>query len=149
MLYLLFDIDNKTYSMDVKDIVEIVPLVNLDKIPNTHEAIAGIFNYRGQITPVIDLSMLICSRPCQKFISTRIIVINFFAADKTYHKIGLMAERVIETIDCEESNSRKLNFNLQNADYMDNVLLKKDNMIQNLDSEKLISNEIQNIIFKS
>jgi chemotaxis-related protein WspB len=47
MLLLLFEIGNGRYALETSQIIEIVPLVNLKKIPTTPAYVAGLMNYRG------------------------------------------------------------------------------------------------------
>ncbi|MFM6003825.1 MAG: chemotaxis protein CheW [Sphaerospermopsis kisseleviana] len=76
MLMLLFQVNNQRYAIASQHIVEVIPLVNLTKLPHTPEYFAGVFKYRGRIIPVIDLCQLMSNQSCKEHLSTRIILIN-------------------------------------------------------------------------
>jgi len=63
MLFLTFQLGAERYALDASRVVEVLPLVELRKIPNAPHGVAGIFNYRGQPVPVADLSDLILHNP--------------------------------------------------------------------------------------
>src|SRR5438105_11295634 len=80
MLLLTFKIGSDRYALPASQMIEVVPLVSLKKIPQAPPGVAGIFNYHGQPVPVIDLSELTIGIPAQARVSTRIILINYSAA---------------------------------------------------------------------
>ena len=55
MLLLAFHIGSERYSILAKDILEVLPLVQLKKIPRAPEFILGLLDYRGIPSPIIDL----------------------------------------------------------------------------------------------
>ena len=85
-------------------------MVLLRKIQHVPDYVAGVFNYRGSIVPVIDLCHLIQGTPCRLRFSTRIIMVNHTTKDGM-HCLGLMAERVTETLsrpDIERKNVERV-----------------------------------------
>ena len=72
MLLAVFRSHEERYAIGVGSIVEVIPLVKLYSMPNTPDYFAGIFDYRGEPTPVLDLSMLTSGQPSRNSISTRI-----------------------------------------------------------------------------
>lgn len=98
MLMLLFYVGNDLYALDSSRVVEIIPNVSLRKVYQVPDYFAGLFNYRGTIVPVIDLCQLIKKQPSRSYLSTRIIMVNHVGQDNTNYWLGLMAERVTETL---------------------------------------------------
>ena len=76
MLMLLFHLENERYALESTQIIEVVPLIELKKQPHAPNYVSGVFNYRGQIVPVIDLCQLIQGKSCHTHLSTRIILVN-------------------------------------------------------------------------
>ena len=76
MLFLLFQLGNDHYALDVAQIAEVMPLVGITRIPQAPPGVAGMFDCRGVPVPVIDLSQLMLGRPAQSRLSTRIIVVE-------------------------------------------------------------------------
>ena len=77
MLFLLFELGNDRYALDVRQIAEVLPLVAVKQIPRAPQAMTGLFNYRGAPVPVIDLSQLTLGRPSARRLSTRIVLVHY------------------------------------------------------------------------
>lgn len=101
MLMVVFHLGNERYAVRADVVVEIVPLISLSATPQAPAYIAGMFNYRAQVTPVIDMCQLALNRPCRQFLSTRIMIIDYDRAlgrkiSGRARNLGLLAERVTE-----------------------------------------------------
>ena len=77
MLCLLFQIGDERYALEAKHAVEVIPFLNLRRIPGTPRGVAGIFNYRGRPVPAVDLCELTLGQPARERLSTRIIVVSY------------------------------------------------------------------------
>lgn len=53
--YLLFDLGNESYGIQIAYIIQIVELQKITEIPNMPDYVKGILTIRGQMVPVIDL----------------------------------------------------------------------------------------------
>jgi chemotaxis-related protein WspB len=76
MLVLTFQIGNTCLALDVRRIHEVVPRVPLQQIAGSPPWLGGVFIYRGQVVPVIDLHRLIGNEECPAHLSTRIILVR-------------------------------------------------------------------------
>ncbi|WP_242039593.1 chemotaxis protein CheW [Anabaena sphaerica] len=143
---LLFQINNQRYAIASQQIVEVIPLVNLTKLPHTPEYFAGVFNYRGRIIPVIDLCQLMGNQSCVEHLSTRIILINHWDRDATEestpHIMGLMAQRVIETLQKSDIDLVEVDIQIDKPPYLGKMIVDEQGMIQCLHVEYLLS-EVQ------
>lgn len=142
MLFLLFEIGNERYCLEVSRIIEIVPMVFFKKIPHAPEYVAGLFNYRGNIVPVIDLSMLFSNRPSKPLFSTRIIVVDYTGSDNQRHIFGLLAEKATETISCNKEDFKPQGIKVESAKYLGDVIFDENGMIQRIKIEKLLPENI-------
>lgn len=82
MLILTFTAGANRYAIDVMRVVEVVPKVELRKIPHAPPILAGFLGYRGKVIPVLDLGLLLGAAPCQEWLSTRIILVNDAPGDR-------------------------------------------------------------------
>ncbi|MBW4443892.1 MAG: chemotaxis protein CheW [Plectolyngbya sp. WJT66-NPBG17] len=141
MLLLLFQIDENIYAIDSTHITEVLPLVMLRKVHQVPDQVAGVFRYRNCIVPVIDLCKLIRGENCRSRYSTRIIMIQYKTknGDRTY--IGLLAERVTETLD---QPNLKPSVQSSDSSYFGEVFVHEKEMIQRLHWESLIA-DVQNV----
>lgn len=141
MLMLLFHAGDNLYALDSSQVVEVIPIVALRKIYHVPEYVAGFFNYHGAIVPVIDLCHLIVGTTCRPRFSTRIVIVNYTAKDGRKQRLGLMAERVTETLqrpDIESRNAPPAN----DMPYLGEMFMDDLGMIQLVHWEHLIA-EVQ------
>ncbi|MDJ0581112.1 chemotaxis protein CheW [Crocosphaera sp.] len=144
MLLLLFHLGDERYAIDSKKVVEIIPQVLLRKLYQAPKYVAGVFNYRSKIVPAIDLCYLIGEYPCRHCLSTRIIIVNYPMADGTSRYLGLMAERVTDTLYKSENEWRSKEVTSEIAAYFGEIIPEKDGMIQTLRVDQLLSNTQRN-----
>lgn len=146
MLLVKFKIGNEYYAINTDDIIEIVPALSFKTIPGTPSFFSGIFDYRGQLIPVIDITQLTLDKPSIIYLSTRVILLNFsFKNTKTI--LGLMAEDVTDVIDIPESAFQNTGITSQNAPYLGPVCKYEGIFIQLIQIDKLLSPDIQKKIF--
>jgi chemotaxis-related protein WspB len=137
MLFLVFEIGDERYCLEVSRIIEITPMVIFKKIPHAPAYVSGLFNYRGTIVPVIDLSILIAGKPSRPLFSTRIILVDYVSEDKVHHILGLLAERATETISCREEDFQPSGIEVDEAQYLGDVIFDESGMIQRVRIENL------------
>ncbi len=87
MKEILIRMEGHSYAIDSSNLVEIVPLVQLDPAVRKNNLVAGDMVYRGERLPVIDLCMMSLGRPHRKKFSTRILIVQL-----ENRMIGLIAE---------------------------------------------------------
>lgn len=148
MLLLSFYIGSEQYSLRAKDIVEVLPLTRLQKIPKAPEYIVGLLDYRGTPAPVIDLCKLVGTRTCNKVLSTRIIIINYIDRKKEPHFLGITAEKVTETFDIGRDEFANAGVTLEETPYLGAVISKDDHIIRYIEINNLLPEKVQTILFQ-
>lgn len=171
MLMLLFSLNHERYALKSEQIIEVVPLVELKKQPHAPNGIAGVFNYRGQIVPVLDLCQLIQGRACHAHLSTRIILVNYLPDRPSNEQavstlsgkdpsaaavptsppciLGLMAERVVETLQRSEAELIDAEIQVETAPYLGKMLLDEQGMIQCIRIDALFTEGQAALLFAS
>lgn len=144
MLMLLFSIDRDLYAIDSSHVAEVIPKVPLKKIHHVPNYVVGLFNYRGAIVPVIDLCYLIQNKPSRSYLSTRIIMVRFPRKDNAVQHLGLMAERVTETLNKPESEFINSEVGVKEAPYLGRMVIDEKGMIQYISLERLFI-EMRNV----
>ena len=133
MLLLLFHIHEDQYAIDTAPIIEIMPVVELRKVRSTTAPIAGMFNYRGNILPVIDLCRLIGDTECPICYSSRLIIIDATKDLVNNHcstsQFGLLAEQVTETLKVDDGQF-KTTQSVGDAPYLGKLLIGEMGMLQ-------------------
>ncbi len=125
------------YVIECDRVKEVAPMVALKHIPHSPACVAGLFNYRGSIVPVIDLRQYIHDSPCQLRLSTRIILVEYLKPDKSQGMFAIMAERITEAIDRPKSAFIPPGITMQEAPYLSGILMENDEMIQLIDLNRL------------
>jgi chemotaxis-related protein WspB len=141
MLILLFYAGKDLYALSSSYVVEVIPRVYLRKVQHVPEYVAGLFSYRGIIVPVVDLCHLIQDAPSRSHLSTRIIIVKHPRHDGAFHYLGLMAERVTETLSILESDIRNSSIQVEEAPYLSGNIVDQGRIIQCVQLEQLFSDE--------
>ncbi len=144
MLMLVFYVGKNLYAIESSRVVEVIPRVAYREVHHVPEYVSGVFNYRGSIVPVIDLCQLIRGTPSKAYLSTRVMMVSYLRPDGILRYIGLMAERVIETLDKSEAEFKDAGIQANEAAYLGGMITDKKGMIQRIRLEQLFS-DVQHI----
>ena len=142
MLILGLNIGDERYGVEATRVVEVVPLINLKKVPLADKSIKGIFNYRGHPTPVIDLCQLFENRDCVNSLSTRIIIVEYKALSGVSRSIGLIAEFITEVMKCEVNEMENSGIRKDQNDFLGLIYTYNSEMIQLIDTNKVLPESI-------
>ena len=148
MLLLLFEIANGRYALDINQIIEIVPLVKLKKIPTTPDYVSGLMNYRGEGIPVIDLCQLVDSVTFENAFSTRIIVVNYPIMNEGDKPLGLIANNVTETVRTKLNKPPPTGVLMDKSLYEGEVTPETTDMIQWFDIKKMLPEKEIALLFE-
>jgi len=142
MLILGLNIGKERYGIDVTKVTEIVPLIELKKIPLTDDAIKGLFNYRGTPTPVIDLCQLFEKRNCSNTLSTRIIIIEHPSGCGTKRPLGLVAEKITDVMKCQLDELSDNGIQTQQNDFLGQIFKHDNELIQIINTSNILPESI-------
>jgi chemotaxis-related protein WspB len=148
MLFLLLQIGKDRYGLEANQVVEVVPLVSLKKIPRAQRGVAGIFNYHGTLVPVIDLSEVALGRASALQLSTRLILVNYPFGAGQKQVLGLMAENVTEAIQLDPAAFGDPGVDVPEAPYLGPVTRDRRGLIQRIDIEKLLPEDLRDQLFR-
>lgn len=141
MLILLFYTGNDLYAIESSQVVEVIPRVSLRKVHHVPDYVAGLFSYRGVVSPVIDLCHLIQGTPSRSHFSTRIMIVKRLHQDSTIQYLGLMAERVTETLNTSDAAIERSSVRAEDAPYLSGIIMDEKRIIQCVQLEQLFSDE--------
>jgi chemotaxis-related protein WspB len=148
MLFLLFEIGGDSYCLEGSRVIEVTPMVSFRGLPHAPPYVSGLMNYRGNVTPVIDLSALLGRQPSRSFFSTRIILVEIQGANLSRHVLGLLAERVTETISRQESDFQSSGIEIEDARFMGKVTFdEKGHMIQRVEMDRILPEGVRKSLF--
>ena len=147
MLYLLFQLGQNRYALETSRIVEVVPLLAIQQLPQAPSGVAGIFNYRGRPVPAVDLGLVTLGKPASERLSTRIIIVNYSDDSGTNHLLGLVAERVTELIRRDAKDFVDSGVKLSAAPYLGPVLMDGSSAIQLIYEHLLLPQPVRQRLF--
>src|SRR2546428_9181135 len=151
MLLVIFYLGKDPYALESSQVVEIVPRILLKELPHAPQYVAGLFDYRGVIVPVIDLCRMTQGRACSEHLSTRVILVRYpydrYDGQKE-RVLGLMAERVTETIEKSESDLAAPGVSVDEAAYLGDVISDARGIIQCIRVERLLPESVRELLFK-
>ncbi len=147
MLFLLFQLGRDRYALEAKRVIEVLPFVEIKRIPRAPAGVAGIFNYRGQPVPAVDLCELTIGRPAAERLSTRIFVVDYPDAAGEDHLLGLVAENATEMLRKQESDFVNSGVKVESAPFLGRVLMDNDGVIQRFHDQRLLSDSVRDLLF--
>ena len=146
-MFLLFQLGNDRYVLEASRVVEVLPLLELKKIPQAPKGVAGLFNYRGQPVPAVDLSQLTLDQPASERLSTRIIVVKYSDIAGKNLLLGLIAEHATEMLRRESKDFVDSGVQLGAAPYLGPVLMDGKGVIQWVHEQRLLSEKVRDLLF--
>ena len=147
MLLLLIRIASQRYAIPCRDVVEVIPYVDLRKTPNVPAVFAGAIQYRGDIIPVVDLNQLLKSHAIRCRYSTRIVLVTYRRKSSAPKILGLLCEDVTETIVKNPSDLKgKINDEVSFT-YVSYLISDAEGTIRLLDIEKILPDSLQHLLF--
>jgi len=147
MLLITFHIGEEKYAIQVSSIIEIIPMVNLNRLPLTEDYVAGVFNYRGNPAPVIDLCKLYTDTPYRELMSTRIMMIDFKMDNGEKHVLGLIAEKATESINMDIGDFKTTGINIENAPFLRGIANDEHGLVQLVDANLILPEEVLEKLF--
>jgi chemotaxis-related protein WspB len=147
MLFLLFRVGKEHYALEAGRVIEVVPCVPLRAHPGTPGYVAGLFNYRGGIVPVLDLGVLAGGARCAGKLSTRIILIDYQAKDGARRVLGLIAEAVTDAIKKDASEFASAGVAAEKAPYLGKIAFDEHGMVQCVRVEQLVPADVEKLLF--
>jgi chemotaxis-related protein WspB len=144
MLFLLFRLGNDPYAVDVRQVVEILPVVNWKTVPQTVPGILGVINYLGRMVPLLDLSTCVIGAPSRLLMSTRIVLIQYGEEQSGGpHLLGLLVEEAVRTFSGSLENFSETGIQVETAPYLGPVITSEEGTIQFVDVERLLPVEVK------
>ena len=134
MLVLTFQIGDHRLALDIRRVREVVPRVELKRSPTGPAWLAGLFVYRGQAVPVVDLHQLLGGGECPHHLSSRIILVPQVNAEGKETLLGLLAAQVADLREVEVGDTPTLGV----IPGLGTTLVDRDGILHLLDLDRLL-----------
>lgn len=141
MLMLVFRLGDNRYAIATQAIMTVLPQVNLQTIPGSPPAVAGVFSYQGQAVPVLDLNQLLRGVASSALLSTRIVLANLGAPGEPVRLLGLLAEQATEMMESNQVEEIAERVDFCQSPYLGGMLQQQQHIIQQLQIYTLLSQQ--------
>lgn len=147
MKLLVFHIGADRYGLRLRDVVRVLPLVELKLLPLAPSAVAGLMDYHGSSVPVIDLCRISGLASGEDYFDTRIIVVDYHTPEGASHALGLRAERVLGV---QEVDAAQLtDSGVRAAPFLGQVAGDADGMLQLVELAQLLPAPLRATLFQT
>jgi len=149
MLFLLFHVGDDCYALDVSQVVEILPPVNIKKTLRSPQGVVGTINYHGTFVPIVDLTKMQLGHPAPLRLSTRIILVRGSGEAGEPRLLGLIAEKTTETMRCDPADFVNSGIAQDDAAYLGEIATgPRGSLIQRVELGKLLPPSVANLLLK-
>jgi chemotaxis-related protein WspB len=145
VLFLLFHLDRDRYLLNVRQVTEVLPLIDIMQIPQAPREVAGIFNYRGALVPAIDLSQVMLGRPARQRLHTRVVLVQYTDDRGATHPLGLVAEKVTETLQRESDDFSASGVSIP---HLGAVATDREGLAQLINVNQLLPPSVRDVLFQ-
>jgi purine-binding chemotaxis protein CheW len=137
--YIIFELNNKSYGVNIDDVREVLNYLESTQIPLTTDNISGIINIRGIIIPVIDLSYRLYKK------KTDIKKENIIVIETTYENrtvlIGALVDKIVSVA---KISNKDINQNPDlgtdiNHSFIENICRYQNNLILALNTNEVFN----------
>jgi len=147
MKLLVFHIGADRYGLRLRDVLRVLPLVELKQLPLAPDSVAGIMDLHGAPVPVIDLCRASGLPSGEDHFDTRIIVADYVTPAGAHHALGLRAERVMGVQEVGDELLR--DSGVQAAPFLGAVASDAQGMLQVVELAQLLPAELCALLFQS
>lgn len=130
--YMTFRADQVQFAIDSEYVIEILSEYHITHLPKVPEFIKGIINLRGQIIPIIDISLRLNHPEKEPGRKACVIVVQIGE-----NVIGLFVEEVLQMIDVPDSQIMNPPLN-HRQEYVNGITRLEGEVYLMLDCESLI-----------
>ncbi len=139
MLLLLFELDRQRCALDAAQVSEVLPLVDIRSLPGAAPGVAGVIDYRGATTPVLDLSAFALGRCSARRVSTRIVIVQHTESGGRRRVLGLMLEGATSTLRCDADLFQPTGINRAGARYLGPIARLSIGLVQRVELGELLT----------
>lgn len=101
--HLIFSLGDEEFGIQVLNIKEIIQMQEITAVPKTARYVKGVINLRGQVIPVLDLSVRF-NLPQQQYTAHTCIVVVRLSSPVGERLIGAVADGVSEVLSIAEED---------------------------------------------
>ena len=114
--YIVINIGNEQYGVDIKYIDNIVRMTSITRVPKVPAHLKGVINLRGEVIPVMSLRLKMELEDDELTKDTRIIIIKI-----NHESIGIIVDSVREVVNIENNSIEKVGFENRDNSFVNGI----------------------------
>ncbi len=133
--YLVFQIDNEEYAVEVFNIKEIINNAKVTEIPNTSPYVKGVISRRGVIIPILDLRKYLGFDDSQPRRKIRIIIVGH---KQSMAGLPVDSVREVESVSSDKVTPVPQFMKREKAEFLNGIIEQNDRFISVLKTAVLL-----------
>ena len=140
--YLSFKLDEEVFAANVNQVLEILELPKITRVPQSPAHMRGVINLRGAVLPVINARLKFGLGQCADTSDSCIIVLDINLGDEKI-RIGLLVDAVEEVleIDKEDILPPPSVGSKQNKEFILGIYKNENDLLMILEPDKILSED--------
>lgn len=132
----IFKLKNEEFCVDIMQVLEIIRMQNITKVPDVPDFVEGIINLRGTVIPIIDLKKRLKLKLVDYDDDTRIIIIKI--GNKS---VGFIVDSVTEVLHVDNDSIKEAPDFIAGIgkEYIESVVSYDDRLIINLNLNRVLT----------
>lgn len=140
----VFKLFDQRFALKIQCVDRIVPIVEINSLPNMPDYISGVINLHGEVIPVINMHILFNLQEKKLELSDQLIIVN-----NTSGRYALWVDNTNEVIDVSETDIVNADDIVDSVPYIKGILKGKDGLVFINDTEKFLSPEELSLLNKA
>lgn len=101
--YLVLKLADEEYGIGILDVLEIIRMMDITRVPRSNPAVRGVINLRGRVIPVLDLRLRFGMDSTEATRQTVIVVVRYDTGSHTI-TMGLLVDEVLEVLSLDAAS---------------------------------------------
>ncbi len=138
--FLTFRVGQEEYGLPLLRVREIVPFTQVTRVPDTPAVLRGVMNLRGQVLPIVDLSMKFDQVPATPGKRTCVVITEVLGEGEPL-TLGVLVDSVNQVLEASPDDVEPPpNFGLKlKLEYLKGLVRSGEGFIVLLESDRVLS----------
>ena len=141
--YLIFQLHQALYGIDIANVVEIIEYKQPTKVPNLPPFVHGLLNLRGKVLPIIDFNLYLGYKDTLISKKTCAIIVDYIINNQP-SVVGILVDNVLDVIEVESKMLDKTpDFGVKiKSEFIKNMFILNDQVVVLLNINNIFVNPI-------
>lgn len=146
MQFLVFHLGADRYALPGRQVMRVLPLMELKRLPHAPDFVAGLMNLHGRPVPVLDLCRLAHGQDSAAHFDTRILLVEYQAGGAA-RPLGLIAERVSGVRELDASAFADAGVAAPHTPWLGRVSAGAQGMLQLIETARLLDGRVRALLY--